>query len=208
MKMTLRFTHRFILTLLAVAGITFTASADDGWLVDFAKAKAQSAKEGKPILMEFTGSDWCPPCMALKKNVFNTDAFKKYAKANLVLVEFDFPKNKSKISKEQQDYNNTQKKKFGIRGYPSVYLLDANGKELLKKVGYGRGTTCDSYIKALKNAEPELPVTLDGNYACMRQFLVAVAFELNSLFEVNEIKLDLVRAAGQGKIGNHHVKKC
>ena len=49
--------------------------------------------------------------MALKKNVFNTDAFKKYAKDNLVLVEFDFPNNKSKISKEQRAYNNAQKKK-------------------------------------------------------------------------------------------------
>jgi thioredoxin-related protein len=142
-----------LIALTALLGLSSGMFAGEGWLTNLEKAKALAKKEKKMILVEFTGSDWCPPCIALKKNVFNQEAFKKYAKANLVLVEFDFPKNKSKISKEQQDYNNTQKKKFGIRGYPSVYLLDANGKELLKKVGYGRGTTCDSYIKALKNAK-------------------------------------------------------
>ena len=142
-----------LIALTALLGLSSGMFAGEGWLTNLEKAKALAKKEKKMILVEFTGSDWCPPCIALKKNVFNQETFKKYAKDNLILVEFDFPRNKSKISKEQQAYNNTQKKKFGIRGYPSVYLLDANGKQLLKKVGYGRGTNCDSYIKALKNAK-------------------------------------------------------
>ena len=142
-----------LIALTALLGLSSGMFAGEGWLTNLEKAKALAKKEKKMVLVEFTGSDWCPPCMALKKNVFNTDAFKKYAKDNLVLVEFDFPNNKSKISKEQRAYNNAQKKKFGIRGYPSVFLLDANGKQLLKKVGFGRSTTCDSYIKSLKNAK-------------------------------------------------------
>ena len=67
MKITLRSYHRVVMTLLAVIGLSLAAVAEEGWLVDFAKAKAQSAKEGKPVLMEFTGSDWCPPCKALHK---------------------------------------------------------------------------------------------------------------------------------------------
>ena len=104
------------------------------------------------ILVEFTGSDWCPPCKALKKNVFNTDKFKAYAKENLVLVELDFPRDKSKLSKEQIAYNKAQAAKFGIRGYPTVFLLDASGKEIMKKVGFGR-TSVESYIKMLKDAK-------------------------------------------------------
>ena len=142
-----------LIALTALLGLSSGMFAGEGWLTNLDKAKALAKKEKKMILVEFTGSDWCPPCIALNKNVFNTAAFNKYAKENLVLVEFDFPQNKSKISKEQAAYNTAQKKKFGIRSYPSVYLLDANGKQLLKKVGYGRGTSCESYIKALKNAK-------------------------------------------------------
>jgi len=142
-----------LIALTVLLGLSSGVFAGEGWLTNLEKAKALAKKEKKMILVEFTGSDWCPPCKALKKNVFDKESFKKYAKDNLVLVEFDFPRNKSKITKEQIAYNNTQKKKFGIRGYPSVFLLDANGKQLLKKVGYGRSTTCASYIKALKNAK-------------------------------------------------------
>ena len=65
---------------VALAAVIFTlagnAYAEEGWLVSFEKAKQQAAKEGKPILMEFTGSDWCPPCKALHKNVLVKDAYK------------------------------------------------------------------------------------------------------------------------------------
>ncbi len=136
----------------AILSLTVAAKADEGWVVDFEKAKAQAAKEGKSILMEFTGSDWCPPCKALKKTVFNSDAFKKYAKSSLVLVELDFPRGKNLITKEQAAYNRTLAKKFKVGGYPTVILMDASGKQLLKKVGYGR-TPVEAYIKMLKNAK-------------------------------------------------------
>ena len=110
----------------------------EGWLTNIEKAQELAKTEKKLVLLEFTGSDWCPPCKALKKNVFDTDKFKAYAKKNLVLVELDFPRDKSKITKEQSAYNGAQAKKFAVRGYPTVILLDADGKELTKKVRKGK----------------------------------------------------------------------
>jgi len=139
-----------LIALTILIGYIPTLNAGEGWLTNIEKAKKQA--KGKMILVEFTGSDWCPPCKALKKNVFNNDKFKAYAKENLVLVELDFPRDKSKLSKEQIAYNKAQATKFGIRGYPTVFLLDASGKEIMKKVGFGR-TSVESYIKMLKDAK-------------------------------------------------------
>ena len=61
-----------ILSLFCIAfiGLAVSASAGDGWMTDFEAAKVKAKAENKPMLLSFTGSDWCPPCMALKKNVF------------------------------------------------------------------------------------------------------------------------------------------
>ena len=135
-----------------IVGFSTSLFADEAWLTNIEKAKEQAKTEKKLVLLEFTGSDWCPPCKALKKNVFDTDKFKAYAKKNLVLVELDFPRDKSKITKEQSAYNGAQAKKYVVKGYPTVILLDADGKELTKKVGFSRNTSVESYIDALKDA--------------------------------------------------------
>jgi thiol-disulfide isomerase/thioredoxin len=70
---------------------TISASAAEGWLTDYATAVAQAKKEGKVVLLDFTGSTWCPPCMLMKKRVFESDEFKRYAAEKLVLLELDFP---------------------------------------------------------------------------------------------------------------------
>ena len=102
--------------LTALFALTAGLTAGEGWLTNLDKAKAVAKKERKMILVEFTGSDWCPPCKALKKTIFNSDTFKKYAKSSLVLVELDFPRGKNLITKEQAAYNRTQAKKFSVRG--------------------------------------------------------------------------------------------
>jgi len=99
-----------LIALTILIGLTPTLTAGEGWLTNIEKSKKHA--KGKMILVEFTGSDWCPPCKALKKNVFNTDKFKAYAKENLVLVELDFPRDKSKLTKEQSAYNKAQAEKI------------------------------------------------------------------------------------------------
>lgn len=107
------------------------------WLTDFEKAKAIAASTNRRMLLDFTGSDWCPPCIKLKKDILNTDEFKAYAKENLVLVELDFPRNK-KLPAETVKQNNTLKNKYGIRGFPTLIILNAEGKQI-GKMGYMKG---------------------------------------------------------------------
>ena len=118
-----------LIALTTLFALSLSLTAGEGWLTNIEKAKEVAKKEGKAVLVEFTGSDWCPPCKALKKNVFNSNEFKAYAKKHLVLVELDFPRDKSKVSKEQAAYNREQAKAFAVKGYPTVILMDAAGKE-------------------------------------------------------------------------------
>ena len=88
--------YQKLLTLVSITflGLVATAFAGDGWLTDFEAAKAKAKAENKPMLLDFTGSDWCGWCVKLDKEVFSKAAFKDYADAELVLVEIDFPRNK------------------------------------------------------------------------------------------------------------------
>jgi len=129
--------------------VVYQASAAEGeWLTDLAKAKEQAKTEKKMILMDFTGSDWCPPCKALHKNVLTSAEFVEYARKNLILVEVDFPKNKAQ-SPELKKANAELAKKFDISGYPTVIVLDGSGKELSKQVGYD-GEKTDDFIAKLE----------------------------------------------------------
>ncbi len=137
--------------LLLLLTTTFAAlqlhAADDGWLTDLPKAQEKAKAEKKLVLIDFTGSDWCPPCKNLHKTVLTAPEFTAFAKDNLVLVEIDFPNSKPQ-SAELKAANKELAKKFGITGYPTVVVLDASGKELFKKVGYG-GTPAKDYVADL-----------------------------------------------------------
>lgn len=137
------------LALLLIATLAnFTLFAADGeWLTDLAKAQEKAKAEKKMVLIDFTGSDWCPPCKSLHKNVLTSPEFAAFAKDNLILVEIDFPKSKEQ-SAELKKANGELQKKFEVKGYPTVIVLDGEGKELFKKVGYG-GTPAKDYVEEL-----------------------------------------------------------
>lgn len=138
-----------ILSLFCVAfiGLAASASAGDGWMTDFEAAKAKAKAENKPMLLSFTGSDWCPPCMALKKEVFQKDAFKEYATAELVLVEFDFPR-RTKLSAELTAQNEQAALQYGVEYFPTILVLSPEG-ELVGKTGYERGGA-KAYVDHIK----------------------------------------------------------
>ncbi len=127
-----------------------TGQTAEGWLVDFEKAKAQAAKEGKSILMEFTGSDWCPPCKALAKNVLTKDVFKNEVPKDFVLLKLDNPRDKSKQTPEEIEQYKTLSKKYGIQGVPTIFLADAKGRPYWQTVGYS-GDPADKYVANLKD---------------------------------------------------------
>ena len=131
---------KMVVGLLACWAAWQAWAADDLWLTDLAKAQATAKAENKLVLMDFNGSDWCPPCKALRKNVLSSQEFVDYAKKNLVLVDVDFPHNKEQ-SAELKKANQALGEKYGIEGLPTVIVLGSDGKELKKKVGYsGQGT--------------------------------------------------------------------
>ncbi len=108
------------------------------WLVDFEKAKKIAAEKGLDVMMEFTGSDWCPPCKALKAGVFDKEVFQTTAPKHFVLVKLDNPRDKSKQSKEEQEQYRKLSQVYSVSGVPTVILADPEGKPYAKIVGYGR----------------------------------------------------------------------
>lgn len=106
------------------------------FVLDTALAKAKA--ENKPVLLEFTGSDWCPPCKALDKEVLGTDEFKTYESTKLVFGKLDFPQRKQQ-SDEVKKNNAALSDKFGINAFPTLVLLKSDGTELWRQEGFGGG---------------------------------------------------------------------
>ena len=133
---------------LVLAALVVAARAELSWQTNLETAKQQAKKEDKVVLMDFTGSDWCGFCIRLKKAVWDKPEFAKYAEKNLVLVELDFPHNK-KLPAEVSKQNNTLQDKYKVEGFPTVVVLDGDGKELGRMEGY-EGDNVTSYIKRLE----------------------------------------------------------
>jgi protein disulfide-isomerase len=125
---------KIVFCLLACWTAFQIKAAEDQWMTDLPKAQARAKAEKKLLLMDFTGSDWCPPCMALKKNVLSSPEFEKFAKDNLVLVEVDFPNSKPQTG-ELKKANQALSDKFKVEGFPTLIVLDSNGKELSRNLG-------------------------------------------------------------------------
>ncbi len=130
-------------------GISVFASTE--WMTDMDAAMKLSEKTGKPILADFSGSDWCGWCMKLDREVFSQKAFKDFAKKNLILVLIDFPSRKPMTAKLKKQ-NKALAAKYKIGGYPTVLLLDSKGKVIVK-TGY-RPDGPQKYIDFLKSKMP------------------------------------------------------
>ncbi|RYG35079.1 thioredoxin family protein [bacterium] len=125
------------LVLAAIALAAVPALAAEGWLTSYDAAVKASKKSGKPILVDFTGSNWCGWCKKLDKEVFSTSEFKTWAKKNVVLLSLDFPQGiKQDAGLKKQ--NEGLAKKYEVQGFPTVLFLDAKGKKL-GEYGYDEG---------------------------------------------------------------------
>ena len=142
---------------LAAAMITVSSAyAGAGWETDFAAVQKLAKEKNLPILADFSGSDWCGWCIKLDKEVFSKEAFKAYAKDNLVLFLADFPQRTAQ-SDALKEQNQGLAKKYGIQGFPTVLLLKADGT-LIEQTGYQRGGP-EKYVEHLKGllTPPRLP---------------------------------------------------
>lgn len=129
-------------SLLIVFISSLLISNPPNWLTDFNKAKTEAATSGKYVLINFSGSDWCGPCIRLHKDIFESEAFMKYAQKNLVLVNADFPRlKKHRLPAEQQRRNDALAEQFNPQGhFPYTVLVDAGGKIVKAWDGYPNET--------------------------------------------------------------------
>jgi thioredoxin-related protein len=139
--------YKYLLSLLFVS---FTTIGIDNWLTDFEQAKVIASNEKKLILLNFSGSDWCVPCISLRKDIFEQDEFKKFAAEKLVLVNADFPRKKANaLSKEQTTKNEQLADKYNSKGsFPLTILMTSNGKILQVWDGYYKKGT-QSFINEI-----------------------------------------------------------
>ena len=133
---------------IVVAACIAPCFAAEGWLTDMDAAKKEAAEQKKDLMIEFTGSDWCPPCMQLRANVFSKPDFQKEAQKNFVLLELDYPRSKEQ-SAEVKAANQKLAEQYGVTGFPTVVFADASGKSFGGFVG---GRPREDVMKAMQDA--------------------------------------------------------
>jgi thioredoxin-related protein len=130
--------RRFSCLLVGFVFVTTIARGDAEWQTDYEQALAAAKGARKCVLLDFTGSDWCPPCIEMKKVVFSKPAFLNYAQKNLILVEIDSPGRKT-LPENLTKQNERLKRQYAIdqKGFPTVVLLSPDGEVLGELQGYG-----------------------------------------------------------------------
>ena len=124
-----------LLAMLLCSGAKFSFAQEAGWTDDYAKAVERAKAENKPILLDFTGSDWCGWCMKMKQETLNTPQFTAYAQQNLVLMTVDFP-HKRQLAPATKQQNDKLNAKYQADGFPTFVLIDKSGRELGRQSGY------------------------------------------------------------------------
>lgn len=201
----------FLATIAMMLVLWFSVSsaiAEEGSFTSLEEATKVAQEQGKDILVDFTGSDWCGWCTKLHDEVFGTEEWKKAASKKYVMVILDFPRNKQ-LDKEVKEYNAKLQREYGIQGFPTILVLDSNGK-IYAKTGYqpggakkylahleefaGRKTKRDELLKQAKDTpqEKRLPI-LTGLIEQLTKWEIDFAYP--------EIKDDIVSLDGQNKSG-------
>ncbi len=135
---------KIYLILVFFIGLVSAQAQEVKWYTDVKEAIAIGDKENKPLLMFFTGSDWCGWCIRLQKEVLTTPEFTKWAKEKVILVELDYPRGVPQTAEVKQQNAEIQRA-FGVQGYPTVYFAKAVSKDGkvnfqgLGKTGYVAG---------------------------------------------------------------------
>jgi len=137
----------FTISLLLGTQESSSGFSDNFWLTNYKQAVTEASEEGKPIMLYFSGSDWCKPCIIWKKEVFDTETFQQYASDKLVPVKLDFPRlKKNRLPEDEVEQNESLAKKYNNEGvFPMVVFIDASGS-VIEKSPYRDGSPTD-FIK-------------------------------------------------------------
>lgn len=128
------------MTKLLLASLLTMMVSSNGWFTNLDEAKATAVKNNQLILINFSGSDWCGPCVRMYKEIFDSEVFKLFANDNLVLLNADFPRQrKNQLSKAQQKENDHLAELYNPEGkFPYTVLITTDGKVLKDWDGYPR----------------------------------------------------------------------
>ena len=139
----------FLLIVFILSLNTARLSAQD-WRTDWDIARVEAEQANKKLILVFSGSDWCIPCIKLEKEIWESSSFTQYAEQYYVLFRADFPKRKkNKLPEMIQKLNDRLASKYNSKGYfPLVVVLDAKGK-VKGQLGYEK-LTPEAYIELIE----------------------------------------------------------
>jgi thioredoxin-related protein len=138
-----------VLVTLTISNLVFSQN----WQTNFDEAKKIALEQDKNIIIVFSGSDWCAPCIKLDKNIWQSESFKNEADKEWIMVKANFPRKKAnELPKEQTEHNRKLAEKYNVEGsFPLVVVLDKNGK-VLGKMGF-KNVSPEEYIKMIHALE-------------------------------------------------------
>ncbi|MDA9036235.1 thioredoxin family protein [Flavobacteriaceae bacterium] len=128
--------------------LSFSLTAQN-WETDWKVATQKSKKNNQKLILVFSGSDWCIPCIKLEKEIWEAESFKAYALENYVLLRADFPKRKKNaLSKEKQTHNDKLAERFNAAGYFPLVVVISPEEKVLGQLGYEKSTP-EKYIELI-----------------------------------------------------------
>lgn len=140
------FTLSLVLSAAAAA-----AHAEARWLDDYSEALSAAEQTGRPVLVVFTGSDWCQHCRTLERNVLETETFLAWAEDRVVLLMVDLPQ--EGISLDERKARSKICVRYGVRSFPNTVLVAPDGTKITAQAGY-HGQTAATYVAALDGHLP------------------------------------------------------
>jgi len=164
------------------------------WLTDLQAAKAQAKAQGKSILVFFHGSDWCPPCVQMQRQVIDSPEFARYARQSLILVDVDFPE-KNKQSDALRGANVALKAKFNLsqepgEGFPTLVLLNEAGETVFQETGYAGGGPGEVLAKLRRHPGPAASSANPAGFKNLTvdEFAQMTANKTNVILDVRTVK--------------------
>ena len=139
-------------TSLLASDVALKGAEVGKWTMDYDAALKLAKQKDLPLLLNFTGSDWCGWCKFMDRNVFSKAEWQKYANKNVVLVTLDFPQDQSIVPKEYVSRNHEMQSRFGVSGYPTFMIVDSDGSTVLGKLGAAREITPAIFIEQMEDA--------------------------------------------------------
>ncbi|MBN2686511.1 MAG: thioredoxin family protein [Pontiellaceae bacterium] len=135
---------------LLAADVDIDGAVPGKWSMDFNAAKKVAAEKNLPIILNFTGSDWCGWCKLMEERVFTKAEWSNYAKENLMMVFIDFPEDDSLVPEKYVARNQALSSEYEITGYPTYIILDSDGATELGRLSAGQEKTPESFIAEIK----------------------------------------------------------